>query len=314
MQAVVLAAGLGTRLRPVTANRSKAMVPVLGRPLVERALIPFLENGVRDFVFVISPDDTEITRHFTEHTSLDLTSRFVVQTERLGTAHALGIAAPFVSGRFAVTACDSLVDASHVRALLGEQDSSDAVLSLLDVEPELVSRSASVSLDGYAVRRIVEKPALEEAPSLTVSLPHYIFSPWLLDLLPGLEASSRGEFEIPDAIQELIDAGRQVVGVRAKERLQVSSSEDLLKLTRKMFSSDPEPTKIDLTALGSGITVVEPVRIERDVVVGDGSEIGPAVFLESGCLIGRGAVVRRSIVLRGGRVDDGETIEDQVVV
>ena len=127
MQAVVLAAGKGTRLRPVTANRSKAMVPVLGRPLVERALKPFVENGVRDFVFVVSPEDAEITRYFTECTSLDIAARFVTQEERLGTAHALGIAAPYLRGRFAVTACDSLVDASHVRDLLAKGDGADAV-------------------------------------------------------------------------------------------------------------------------------------------------------------------------------------------
>ena len=314
MQAVVLAAGMGTRLRPVTANRSKAMVPVLGRPLVERALLPFVENGVRDFVFVISPDDTEIRRHFSKRTELDITARFVIQEERLGTAHALGIAAPLLSGRIAVSACDSLVDGSHVRALLAEGDGPDAVLSLLDVEPDLVSRSAAVSLDGHAVRRIVEKPALEDAPSCTVSLPHYIFSPRLLDLLPRLEASSRGEYEIPDAIQGLIDGGCQVVGVQAEKRLQVSSPEDLLKLTRRMFSDGSEPRRIEPATVGRGTTLVEPLLVERGVVLGEGCEIGPEVFLESGCHIGRGAVIRRSIVLRGGRVDEGQTIEDQVVV
>ena len=313
MQAVVLAAGLGTRLRPLTANRSKAMVPVLGRPLVERALMPFVENGVRDFVFVISPDDTEITRHFTERTSLDITAQFVIQEERLGTAHALGIAAPFLSGRFAVSACDSLVDELHVRALLGEGDGPDAVLSLLDVEPELVSRSAAVSLDGHTVRRIVEKPTREDAPSFTVSLPHYIFSPRLLDLLPRIEASPRGEYEIPEAIQGLIDAGHQVVGVHAEERLQVSSPEDLLALTRRLLSAGSEPKQVVPARVGRDTSFVEPLRIENDVVIGDGCEVGPEVYLESGCRIGRGAVVRRSIVLRGGRIADGETVEDRVV-
>jgi bifunctional UDP-N-acetylglucosamine pyrophosphorylase/glucosamine-1-phosphate N-acetyltransferase len=276
--------------------------------------MPLVKNGVRDFVFVISPDDTEITRHFSERTSLEITARFVIQEERLGTAHALGMAASFLSGRFAVSACDSLVDESHVRALLAEGDGPDAVLSLLEVEPELVSRSAAVSLDGHTVRRIVEKPTLEDAPSCTVSLPHYIFSPRLLDLLPRLEASRRGEYEIPDAIQELIDAGRQVVGVHAEKRLQVSSPQDLLSLTRKMFSEGLEPKQMAPARVGHRITLVEPLRIEQDVVLGDGCEIGPEVFLESGCEIGRGAVIRRSIVLRGGRVDDGQTIEDQVVV
>ncbi len=314
MQAVVLAAGRGTRLRPITANRSKAMVPVLGRPLVERALMPFFDNGIRDFIFVVSPDDTEITEHFTGRTSLDMTARFVVQEDRLGTAHALRMAAPFLSGRFAVTACDSLVDIQHIRMLLSGGEEADAVLSILDVEPQLVSRSAAVKLDGHLVSRIVEKPAPGSEPSHTVSLPHYIFSPRLLDLLPGVEASPRGEYELADAIQGLIDAGRQVVGVRSEERFQVSSPEDLLILTRRYFAQDLTAREVDSASAEACTKLVEPLRVEKGVMVGDDCELGPDVFLESGCQIGRGATVRRSIVLRGGRVEDGETIEDQVVV
>lgn len=314
MQAVILAAGMGTRLQPVTSNRSKAMVPVLGRPLVERALLPFFEYGIRDFVFVIAPGDAEIVSYFSEQTTLDLKARFVTQEERLGTAHALGLAAPFVDHRFAVSACDSLVDAAHVAALLDTAEDADAVLSLLDVEPDLVSRSASVSLDGAVVRKIVEKPAPGEAPSNTVSLPHYVFSPRLMNTLPLVEASPRGEYEIADAIQRLIEDGHRVVGIRAEHRLQVSSPADLLSLTRRMLSDASEEQPVDPGSVGRSVSLVGPFRIEKGVVVGDGSVIGPEVYLEAGCKIGRGAVVRRSIVLRGGRVDDGTAVEDQVVV
>ena len=313
MQAVVLAAGMGTRLRPVTANRSKAMVPVLGRPLVERALLPFVENGVRDFVFVISPDDAEITRHFTEHTSLDINPRFVIQEERLGMAHALRLAAPFVDDRFAVSACDSLLDPSHVRRLLSAGYDADAVLSLLDVEQEKLSRSGVVELDGVRIRRIVEKPFLENAPSYTVSLPHYVFSQRLLELLPSVEPSPRGEYELQDAIQGLIDGDRTVIGVLADKRFQVSSPEDLLELTHQLFSEGSEPRRTGPAAASGGLNLIEPYHIERGAVLGDDCAIGPEAFLESGCHIGDGAIVQRSIVLRGGRVARGETVEDRIV-
>ena len=313
MQAVILAAGMGTRLRPITANRSKAMVPVLGRPLVERALVPFVENGVRDFVFVISPDDTEIAGYFADRTSLEITARFVIQEERLGMAHALRLAAPLVEGRFAVSACDSLLDSSDVRKLLEAGFDADAALSLLDVEPERLSLSGVVELDGSRVRRIVEKPSPEDAPSNTVSLPHYVFSPQLLEILPLIQTSPRGEYELQDAIQGLIDGGGKVIGVRADERFQVSSPEDLLNLTLQLFSEDSEPMRIDSAAVGRGTTIVEPALVERGAELGDGCEIGPDVFLESGCRIGDHVIVRRSIVLRGGRVPMGDTVEDSVV-
>jgi NDP-sugar pyrophosphorylase family protein len=314
MQAVVLAAGKGTRLRPVTADRSKAMVPVLGRPLVERALLPFAKTGVRDFVFVISPEDAEIARHFSERTSLDITARFVVQEERLGMAHALRLAAPCIRGRFAVSACDSLLEPWHVQKLFSVGEEADAVLSLLDVEPEKLCRSGVVELDGERIRRIVEKPSRENAPSNTISLPHYVFSQRLLEILPLVEPSVRGEYELQDAIQGLIDGGRTVIGVRAAKRFQVSSPEDLLELTRQLFSDDSAPFRIGPDAVSPEMTLVEPFHIEPGAVLGDGCEVGPEVYLESGCHIGDGAVVRRSVVLRGGRVDAGQVIEDQVIV
>jgi len=314
MQAVILAAGKGTRLRPITEKRSKAMVPVLGRPLVERALMPFFDNGIRDFVFVISDEDTEIRDHFANRCDLGISSRFVVQHERLGMAHALGLAAPLVSDRFVVSACDSLLDPAHVKDLLDAADGADAVLSLLDVDRELVTRSGVVELDGERILRIVEKPPFDDAPSNTVSLPHYVFPPQMLDLLPYVEASPRGEYELQDAIQRLIDGGSAVTGVRASQRFQVSSPEDLLRLTRLMFVRESEPDPTCRADAGRRATCVDPVHIERGVVLGEACELGPEVFLESGCEIGNRAVVRRSIVLRGARVGDGEIVEDRVVV
>jgi NDP-sugar pyrophosphorylase family protein len=314
MQIVMLAAGLGTRLRPVTDQRSKAMVPVLGRPLVERALMPFVENGVRDVVFVVSPEDAEIEEHFAVRSNLGITARFVAQHDRLGMGHALGLAATFVHERFAVSACDSLLDPSSVRKLIVASDETDAVLSLLDVEPELVTRSGVVEMDGDRVARIVEKPSPQEAPSHTISLPHYVFDPRLLEYLPQVQPSPRGELELQDAIQMLIGDGGNVMGVKVSERFQVSTPHDLLTLTRRLFAEPSGSQRAGAVGLSRDVAFVEPVHIEAGAIIGDGCEIGPEAFLENGARVGAGAVVRRSIVLRNATVDGGETVEDQVVV
>lgn len=313
MQAVILAAGLGTRLRPVTDSRSKAMVPVLGRPLVERAMMPFVENGIREFILVVSPDDQEIREYFSRQPAPSITVEYVFQRERLGMAHALDKAANLIKGRFVLSACDSLIGQSHVGDLLALAEGSDAALSLLDVEPEKISRSGVVEIDGDVIRRIVEKPRLEEAPSRTVSLPHYVFSHGFLEAVARVEPSPRGEYELQDAIQALIDGGGRVRGVRADVRLQVSTPEDLLELTRRLLNEDSEPRHVVPERVGVGATLVEPLRIDRGVVIGEGCEIGPEVYLEAGCSLGDRSIVRRTVVLRGGRVDPGAVIEDSVV-
>jgi bifunctional UDP-N-acetylglucosamine pyrophosphorylase/glucosamine-1-phosphate N-acetyltransferase len=313
MQAVVLAAGMGTRLRPLTDTRSKAMITVLGRPLVERAIAPLLENEIRDLVFVVASDDHEIRSHFTDGGGSGIRARCVVQEPRLGTAHALGVAAELIEGPFAVWACDSLVDRHHVAQLLAAATEADAALSVLDVEPELVSRSAAVRMDGDAVRRIVEKPSVEDAPSLTVSLPHYVFTPRLLELLPRVDPSPRGEYELADAIQKLIEEGGRVVGVRATHRHQVSTPDDLLAETRRLLAAAADAAFDSRSTAGRGTRLIGPYRIEHDVVIGRNCEIGPEVYLEFGCRIGEGAVLRRSIVLREARVAAGELLEDAVI-
>ena len=312
MQAVILAAGRGTRLKPISDRYSKAMVPVLGRPLADRVLETLVVNGVHDVVMVIGEEDLEIRDHFTTKTTLDITARFVVQEKRLGMAHALGLAAGLIHGPFVLSACDSIKDVEHVGELLREAAAADGALSLLDVPWNLVSKSAPVELDGKFVRRIVEKPPVRDAPSNTVSLPLYALPHELLDALKDLELSARGEYELQGAIQAVIDAGAKIVGVRAKERHQVSTPQELLEMSLRLLRSGQEPPLLAPRSVGAGTTLVEPLRIDRDVVIGRDCLIGPNVSLERGCQVGDGVVITNAVVLPEADVRSGESISNQV--
>jgi NDP-sugar pyrophosphorylase family protein len=313
MQIVVLAAGLGQRLRPVTATRSKAMVPVLGRPLVERVLAPWVARGVRDVIFVIGSEDREIRTHFDGGSDLGIEPIFAEQRQRRGMAHALAAAARHLDGDFAVTACDSLVPREHVADLLRAHCPGSAVLSLMDVDPGLVSRSAAVELAGSRVRRIIEKPSPEEAPSNTISLPHYILPHQVLEQLDTLIPSPRGEIELQNAIQLLIDDGDRVVGVPTNGRSQVSDPEDLRRLNLDLLSAGEVSTHVGAENLDERAVLRQPLWIDDRARVGRDSEIGPNVYLEAGCCIGDGATVRDSIVLRGVRVQSGARIADAIL-
>jgi len=314
MQAVVLAAGRGTRLRPVTEGRSKAMVPVVGKPLVEWALAPVVACGIHDIVMVVGPDDKEIRDYFSNRSKLGVSVQWVIQEDRLGMAHALLQAGHLLHGPFILTACDSLVSAAHFRELVAAARGADAVLSLLDVDPTLVSRSAAVRLDGELVLQIVEKPVPREAPSNTVSLPHYVFTPQLVGLLSRVSRSPRGEFELQDAIQHQIDEGARVIGVRSPDRVQVSTPDDLLALSRQKLAEGFDLGGRPRAFAEPTLRTIDPVFIENGATIGVGCTIGPEVYLESGCVIGDGAEIRRSIVLRGARVPPGQHVADAVVV
>jgi glucose-1-phosphate thymidylyltransferase len=314
VQGVILAAGRGTRLRPITDGRSKAMVPVLRQPLVERAVTPLVAAGVRDLIVVISPDDREIRAHFEGRRTDGAHIQLIVQEQQLGTAHALAIVAPMIRGRFALWACDSLVSEGHVRELVEVPGDADAVLSVLEAQPGQAVSSAVVRTRGSWIFEIVEKPARRSLHGpVTISLPHYVFTPGLLPFLTDVPASKRGELELQDAVQRWLEAGARMRAVRAPGRLQVSTADELLELNRLLLRRQPDGRASVLGAVEETVCVIPPVRIEEGAAVGSGTVVGPESYLESGCRIGDHAMVRRSVVLRGARVGDGELVEDRIV-
>ena len=316
MQAVILAAGKGTRLQPLTLTRTKAMVPVVGKPLVQRVLDTILPTGVRELILVVSPDDAEIRHHFSGRAGLEIPVHFVEQPVRLGMANALSLAAPLITDAFILSACDNLTSAAHIADLVEAQHSRSAAgaLSLMPVSLAAVSKTGVVVWEDPYVRRIVEKPRPEEAPSTISSLPLYVFAPEILDELPHVQPSPRGEYELQDAIQRLIDRGRQVTGVLIPQRDQVTNAADLLALNRHYLSQAPNDCWVEPGAeIGPGVTLNPPVRIDSGAQIGAGAVIGPYVYVEGGSRIGARAAIGEALVLRRAVVAEDAAIQDEVV-
>ena len=224
MQGIILAAGHGSRLQPITLTRSKAMVPILGKPIVERVMEHLLCNGVDDLILVVSPNDRHITRYFRRESRIEADVRFAYQPERLGMANALVGAAPLINDDFVLSACDNLISEEYVGQMLAAWNSEprpNGILTLMPVEPERLGNVGIVELDGQWVRRIVEKPSPAEAPSNISSLPLYCFSRGFLDYLPRVPLSARGEYELQDAIQMLIDPLRLSAAVAAGDKVDL---------------------------------------------------------------------------------------------
>lgn len=317
MQGIILAAGKGKRLQPISLTRSKAMMPVLGKPIVERVIEDLAANGIQDFVLIIAPDDRGIVEYFENESSLDIKVRFVQQPERKGMAHALGYAAPFINDDFILSACDNLVVAAeeHVgkmRVLWREQPSPDALLTLMPIPKERLRQASAVSVNGDWVAGIVEKPDPETAPSNIASLPLYCFSRRLLDYLPKVQPSPRGEYELQDALQMLIEDGRKVRGLKVDRRLTLTTPADLLAINRYYLARNGKSIHLSRNEVGANTRFIDPVYIEAGTVIGSGCQIGPNVYIEKGCSIGDGATLRDAVILRNSRVPEAATIENDV--
>ena len=316
MQGVILAAGKGSRLHPITINRSKAMLPILGKPIVERVMEMLADNGVDDFILVVSPDDRDITRYFRCESAIAADVRFVYQTARLGMANALQCAAPLITEDFILSACDNLVATGDVAQLVARyrtRPQPNAVLTLLPVEPARIGSVGIVEMDGPWVTRIVEKPKPEDAPSDISSLPLYLFSTRILDYLPEVPKSPRGEYEIQDAIQMLIDRDGRVGGVIIKRRQTLTNAADLLALNRAYLTHGDGHPQLEPQTVGPNTRLITPLYIEQGTVIGKNCVIGPNVYVERDCRIGDNATVHNAVLLRNATVEDGAVVAQQVV-
>lgn len=317
MQAVILAAGKGSRLAPITDSRSKGMLPILGKPIAERIFDTLVGSSLKDFVLVVSPEDREIRQYFLEKSSLEINIQFVDQFKRLGTADALRLAAPYITGDFVLSACDSLVPAGEMGNLIetwSKHFDIQGLLSLERIPLQDTVKTGIVTMNGESVTGIIEKPAPEEAPSNISSTPLYIFSTRILDYLPQVPLSSRGEYELQDAIQMMIDDGHSVHGLFLQDRRTLTTADDLLAINLQFLDRQSDDSKVEAQQIGHGTKIIEPVYIEQGVVIGANCQIGPGVYIEENARIGEGVQLENVVILFGARIPDGVDLGDQIIL
>jgi len=181
------------------------------------------------------------------------------------------------------------------------------------VEPERLGSVGIVEMDGPWISRIVEKPSPEKAPSNISSLPLYCFSPRILEYLPEVPPSPRGEYELQDAIQMIIERDGRVCGVTVESRLTLTSPADLLALNRHyLFNGDNNP-QLAPYRVGPNTQLVTPLRIENGTIIGQDCSIGPNVYIERDCHIGDGVTISNAVLLREAVVANDMIIKDKVV-
>ena len=296
------------------------MLPILGRPIVECVMKSLYDNGITNFVLVVSEDDQEIKSYFEKECLLPVRLQFVTQKERLGMANALQCAVPLIHESFVLSACDNLVNSEHVAALLASYQGgvqANAVLTLMRIPPSQLGKTGIVEIQDGAgmiqVTRIIEKPKPEEAPTNIASLPLYVFSPRLLDFLPEVKRSLRGEYELQDAIQMLIERDGGVRGVFIESRLTLTGPEDLLAINRHYLMSGHDRPQLAPFSVGPGTQLITPLRIEEGTVIGPNCVIGPRVYIEKNCRIGAGVTIKDAVVLRGSTIEDNAMIVAEVI-
>ncbi len=315
MRALVLAGGHGSRLRPLTYTSAKQLIPIAGEPILFHGLRSIADAGITEVGIVVGQTGDEIRAAVGDGSRWGLEVTFIEQPEPLGLAHAVITAEGFVRGRpFLVYLGDNLLLEGVTRFVEEfERARPDAQIFLARVpEPE---RFGVAVLEGDRVVRLVEKPRQHLSDLALVGV--YLFDDQILEACESLSPSWRGEYEITEAIQWLIDHGRNV-------RAQMVSGwwkdtgkpEDLLEANRMMLSlvqARIDGEVDDATEVRGAVVVNEGAkvsgsRLRGPVVIGagcivEGSTIGPNVSLEPDCQVS-GSEIADSIVMQGCRVAD----------
>jgi len=291
------------------------MAPVLGKPIIERVMDTMVTNGIRSFIVVISQEDNEIIDHFGHQSQIEADIKIIHQPEPLGMGHALLQAVPFIDRDFVLSSCDNLVDPDEIHQMLltWTREKPNAILTTLQVGPKEIIRMGIVEVIRNRISRIVEKPSLETAPSNIGSVPLYMFSQSFVGYLPEIKPSPRGEYELQDAIQMLIDRENFVRAFELSGRSDLTTPADLLTINLQYIASTPIQTRNNPAYIGVGTKIIDPVFIEQKVNIGSNCTIGPNVYLEHGCRIGDHVHLQNSMVLRERAVPEGSIERNRVI-
>ncbi len=293
------------------------MLPIAGEPMVGRVMAYLTGEGVDRFVLVVHPDDDALICYLKRSAWRDVI-HLTYQDQRLGMAHALACAASVVEAigerAFVLASCDNVYPEGHAAALIAQmrQGDLDATLTLMAVSPEQIPTLAVVEMTDGLVTHIVEKPNPEEAPSNLGVPALYALSTAVFDYLPRTPISSRGEREFPDTLRLWIEDGARVGGLTTLWRMTMTHPLDLLALNR-YFLHRLKVNDCPEDAQSKRILIEQPVCIEAGVSLGVECRIGPEVYVESGAYIGSGALVRRAVILCGGKIAAGDVVEDSVL-
>jgi len=299
MKAVILAAGEGTRMRPLTASCPKVMLPVANRPILEHIIVAARDAGIDDFVCVVGYMGDVVRDYFGDGSRLGVRIDYVEQKEQRGTAHAIGMTSQSVDGRFLVLNGDAIVTPHDLRALIERK--GDIVLATKELENP--AGYGVVKTDGGRVARLIEKP--DHAACNLVNAGIYLFPDTIFDAIRGTGESVRGEYEITDSINALasvLDIGYSMLDTWIDIGRPRSIDSEIAGVV------EPYATLNGTIRVGKGTIIRNGSYITGPVIIGENCDIGPNCFIRPGTAIGDNVRIGNAVEVKNSIVMDGTNI------
>jgi len=325
LKAVILAAGKGTRMRPLTENRPKVMLPAANKPILEHIILTLKTAGIRDFVIVTGYRKEKIEEYFLEGSKLGVNIEYIEQKMQKGTADAIVSVKDSIDERFLVTNGDVLAGSSDIKNLL-KADGDVVIASKRVLSPE---EYGILYVKGNRVEKIVEKPKSSASDIANSGI--YVFSTEIFDAIKKTKPSPRGEYEITDSIQQMIDSGKQTGFVLLERWQDIGFPWHVLEANEMLLNDgkdiqweirgevEPHATLIGNVSVGedtivrNGSYIIGPAVIGKNCDIGPNCFIRPATSIGDGVRIGNAVEVKNSIVMNGTHIGHLSYVGDSII-
>jgi bifunctional UDP-N-acetylglucosamine pyrophosphorylase/glucosamine-1-phosphate N-acetyltransferase len=321
LKAVVLAAGEGQRMRPLTATRPKVMLPIAGKPILEHLLDEVKAAGIAEFVFVVGYCDKQVRSYFGDGGKWGVKIDYSEQRKQLGTADAIRNVAGIVDGNFLVINGDVIINRADIKRLIKGAHSTMGVFKVEDP-----TGLGIVELADDKVVGIYEKS--QRPPSLMANAGLYLFTPDVFDAIVKTEKSPRGEYEITDSLKILMEKKTGLRYLELKSWQDFSYPWDLLRANETMMKNlkpqnlgEVEDNVVlkGAVVIGKNTVVKSGAYIEGPVIIGEDCRIGPNCFIRPSttigneCHIGAFVEIKNSIIMSGSDVPHLNYVGDSVI-
>jgi glucose-1-phosphate thymidylyltransferase len=325
MRGLVLAGGHGTRLRPLTHTSAKQLIPVANKPVIFYSLEDFAAAGIREVGIIVAPHGADdISEAVGDGSLFGLDVEYILQEEALGLAHAVLVAEEYLGDEpFVMYLGDNVLEGGVtklVERFERERPNGSVILTKVS-NPEAFGIA---ELDGERIVRLVEKP--KEPPSDLALVGVYLFDHNVFAAARSIEPSWRGELEITDAIQRMIDGGLDVrAQIHTGWWLDTGKKDDMLEANRVILESlvgridgevDGDSELQGRVVVEAGAKVVRsrirgPVIVGEDALIVD-SYIGPYTAIGNRCRVEE-SEVEHSILLTGSRLTGVRPVADSIL-